>query len=541
MKTVIAFIIIHFSLFILNCFAQQPGWEIIPSGTNVKLNSVFFFDYEVGFAVGDSGTVLKSIDSGKTWQSIQTPVTFNLNDIYMFHRDTIDIVGDSGTMLFSTDGGSYWWVGPIFFTDDYFCVNFSDGHGICGGSSQTILWGTYTSTALYWMEIQSGFFGGGFWGAYMLSPQIGFVAGENSIFQPLFGKTTDSGVNWDFTAFYLNNNEGRATGVDFTDLNTGYVSARVWDGTGAIAKTTDGGNNWNSTIFSNPLWSVDFPISGASQVGYAVGDQGTLLKTNDAGMNWLSQQSGTTFRLNKVHFKDFDFGFAVGENGIILKTTTGGVPVPVELTSFTASVQSKIIYLSWSTATETNNQGFEILRKALNEDDGWNNLGFVPGHGTTTETQQYSFTDNDVSAGKYQYRLKQIDFDGSFEYSNVIEVEIGSPDEFNLSQNYPNPFNPSTKIKFTIPSVTLSPDKNGINSIEGSAVTLKVYDILGNEIATLVNEEKPAGSYEVEFDGHSNEGQNLPSGVYFYQLKAGNPSTSSGQGFIQTKKMVLMK
>jgi hypothetical protein len=359
----------------------------------------------------------------------------------------------------------------------------------------------------------------------MLSPDIGFVAGENSIFQPLFGKTTDSGVNWDFTAFYLNNNEGRATGVDFTDLNTGYISARVWDGTGAIAKTTDGGSIWTSTIFTNPLWSIDFPISGASQVGYAVGDQGTILKTSDAGMNWLPQQSGTTFRLNKVHFKDFDFGFAVGENGIILKTTTGGDPVPVELTSFTASVlqDEKAVQLNWKTGTETNNQGFEILRTIQNDNDSWTKIGFVAGYGTTTETQHYSFTDSDVKPGKYQYRLKQIDFDGSFEYSNVIEVEISSPDGFNLSQNYPNPFNPSTKIRLEIPSQARN---------DNALVTLKVYDVLGNEIATLVNEELPAGDYEVEFSRNLIN-QVLTSGIYFYQLKAGD--------FIQTKKMVLMK
>ncbi len=127
-----------------------------------------------------------------------------------------------------------------------------------------------------------------------------------------------------------------------------------------------------------------------------------------------------------------------------------------------------------------------------------------------------------MSTGKYQYRLKQIDFDGSFEYSNVIEVEICSPDEFNLSQNYPNPFNPSTKIKFNIPSVIASGAK------QSEMVTLKVYDILGNEIASLVNEEKPAGSYEVDFDG-----TNLTSGIYFYELKAGS--------FILTKKMTYLK
>lgn len=287
MKTIITFLIVHSSLFILNCFAQQTGWEIVPSGTTTELNSIFFYDYEVGFAVGDSGTIIKSIDSGKTWQSLQTPIINDLNDLYVFNDSTILAVGNSGNMIFSLDGGTSWYISTYPLAVDFYSVSFSGDKGICGGSSQTILNGTSYVGAIAWLTVQTGFFGGGFWGAYMLSPQIGFVAGENSIFQPIFGKTTDSGVNWNFTAFYLNTNEGRAAGVDFTDINTGYVSASVWDGTGAIAKTTDAGSNWISTMFTNPLWSIDFPISGASQVGYAVGSQGTILKTYDAGMNWL--------------------------------------------------------------------------------------------------------------------------------------------------------------------------------------------------------------------------------------------------------------
>lgn len=176
-----------------------------------------------------------------------------------------------------------------------------------------------------------------------------------------------------------------------------------------------------------------------------------------------------------------------------------------------------------------NNSGFEILRFAQNDDNSWGKIGFIPGHGTTTEQQQYSFIDESVPSGKYQYRLKQIDYDGTFEYSDIVEVEVGLPTEFSLEQNYPNPFNPSTKIKFTIPSVGTSLMK---------FVQLKVYDILGNEVATLVNEEKPAGNYEVNFSaigGSSSGGDawNLSSGIYFYQLKAGK--------FLQTKKMIYLK
>jgi hypothetical protein len=171
---------------------------------------------------------------------------------------------------------------------------------------------------------------------------------------------------------------------------------------------------------------------------------------------------------------------------------------------------------------------FEVLRD-IRKLLPYKILGFVNGSGTTTEKSFYSFTDQSPVAGKSYYKLKQIDFDGSFEYSNIVEVEFSLPIEFSLEQNYPKPFNPSTKIKYTIPNVTLS-------GVEGSRVALKVYDVLGNEIATLVNEEKQPGNYEVNFDASK-----FSSGVYFYEIRVENPSTSSGEGFVQTKKMILLR
>jgi hypothetical protein len=199
-------------------------------------------------------------------------------------------------------------------------------------------------------------------------------------------------------------------------------------------------------------------------------------------------------------------------------------PIPVELNSFTADVINYYVKLTWITATEKNNSGFEIQRKKSgdrSQEIEWEALGFVPGFGTTTEVHHYSFMDESLQSGNYQYRLKQIDFDGTYEYSNIIEVTVDAPTIFSLEQNYPNPFNPNTKIKFTIPA-SLNPSKGG------TFVTLKVYDILGKAVTTLVNEEQSAGVYETEFDGTG-----LPSGVYFYQLKAGS--------FVETKKMVLLR
>ena len=187
------------------------------------------------------------------------------------------------------------------------------------------------------------------------------------------------------------------------------------------------------------------------------------------------------------------------------------VIVPVELASFSALSDKNDVVLSWYTATETNNQGFEIQRKT---DGEYQKIGFVQGQGTTTEIQNYVYRDEELLSGSYTYRLKQMDFDGSFAYSDEVQVEISQPDVFYLGQNYPNPFNPTTNIQYSIPQ-------------EGM-VSLKVYDLLGKEVATLVNEPQQAGTFDVSFDG-----SNLASGVYYYMLTSGDLKA--------TKKLMLTK
>lgn len=187
--------------------------------------------------------------------------------------------------------------------------------------------------------------------------------------------------------------------------------------------------------------------------------------------------------------------------------------VPVELTSFAAKVNAAgQVELNWSTATELNNLGFQIERKVVNGE--FLPIGYVKGNGTTTEVKEYSFTDRTVEIGKYIYRLKQMDYDGKFEYSPEIEVDVNPPLQFTLEQNYPNPFNPSTKIKFGL--------------AENTNVKLAVYNLLGELVATLINNQLSAGFYEVEFNATS-----LPSGMYIYSIET--------PVFKEVKKMMLMK
>jgi hypothetical protein len=201
----------------------------------------------------------------------------------------------------------------------------------------------------------------------------------------------------------------------------------------------------------------------------------------------------------------------ITSNGIY--TNPPDAQLPVELVSFTGkSVEDYKVELNWRTATEVNNYGFNVERKTA--DGQWENVGFVSGNGNSNSDKNYSFKDNSPSGGsKFLYRLKQIDNDGQFEYSDAVEVML-IPIEYKLYQNYPNPFNPMTKIKFAIP--------------EAGKVNLKIFDIKGEEVADLVNQDYEAGYYDVELNL-----ANLASGVYIYRLQS--------KGFSDVKKMMLIK
>ncbi|MCL4547355.1 MAG: T9SS type A sorting domain-containing protein [Bacteroidetes bacterium] len=217
-------------------------------------------------------------------------------------------------------------------------------------------------------------------------------------------------------------------------------------------------------------------------------------------------------------------GYITGGSGTVitfLGITTGNQPLPVELASFTASVEDKTVNMKWQTATEVNNFGFEIERSQTSKvkSETWEKVGFVQGHGNSNSPKSYTFTDNlalahNLDLDHLQYRLKQIDFDGKFEYSGIITVKLETPANFALLQNFPNPFNPSTIIRFELP--------------KESNVTLKVFNILGEEVATLVNKVMTPGRQEVTFDGSK-----LASGMYIYRIQAGN--------FVEVKKLLLLK
>jgi hypothetical protein len=267
--------------------------------------------------------------------------------------------------------------------------------------------------------------------------------------------------------------------------------------------------NWVSGYGTDALYyqwltqnSFDAPLT--------VGTEGSVGIAGQAPVN-----------INPGQSVDFYFGIAIGSNqaaclnNIALCQAKYDIIVPVELTSFTASISGRNVILNWSTATEVNNYGFEIERSA--DSHSWTTIGYKEGKGTTSEVQNYVYADDiaGITAEKLYYRLKQIDYNGTATYYDGVEVSNNfAPDVFVLNQNYPNPFNPATRISFGIP--------------EKSNVTLRVYNSIGEEVAIIANGIFEAGTYSFNFDASG-----LPSGNYIYLLQTGNNVIS--------KKMTLIK
>lgn len=273
--------------------------------------------------------------------------------------------------------------------------------------------------------------------------------------------------------------------------------------------------------YEGTFTATNGPANGVESIDIGVGQDGSTPVGSSIGL------TGTGTQYPDFTWTNFDGTATPGAKN-------GGQALPVELTSFGAEFVDNSVQLNWETATEVNNAGFEVERKNTEpgtQNSEWEVLSFIPGHVTTNSPKSYSYTDDNLpNADKVSYRLKQIDIDGEYNYSKVVEVDLtaitGVEDDkqytFALEQNYPNPFNPVTIISYTIPNVVDAKFASTANT------KLIVYNILGQQVRTLVNEIKPAGNYQVKFDG-----SNLPSGIYFYTLSYGE--------FLQTRKLVLLK
>jgi len=265
-------------------------------------------------------------------------------------------------------------------------------------------------------------------------------------------------------------------------------------------------NEWmDTTGFTDPnnfIWSGGLVTTDVELVDTALA---VLTVSMPVNIQWYSLEVFNVYDLagNLVNSEQDTTGFM-----------WTGSPLPVELSSFTAEVIYERVHLKWVTETEVNNYGFEIERKQVG--NKWLRIGFIEGYGTTSESKEYSFINNitDINIRLIKYRLKQMDFDGNYKYSEELLVKNPAPADYTLQQNYPNPFNPVTTISYSLPIK--------------SEVELVIYNALGESVMQLVNEEKETGRYSVKFNATE-----LPSGIYFYRLQAGS--------FVETKKMVLLR
>ncbi len=331
-------------------------------------------------------------------------------------------------------------------------------------------------------------------------------------------------------------NSTMATAVDMSEINLAFnFSAATNGGSGSdkndlyaeFRTDTPGGSNpaTINAIGSDGFWDIGTTLgSFTTSVTFDLSSYGGISDINDIRMlrratedaDWEVYASQSVVG-NTIVCTSVD-AFSQWVPGSV-----GGDALPVELTAFSANVNDNSVTLNWTTATEVNNYGFEVQRASAKlgsntelsrSAEGWQTIGFIEGHGNSNSQKDYSFIDQSVAERSRSYRLKQIDVDGSFEYSDIITVEVSTPMEFKLAQNHPNPFNPTTRIDFSIPNTM--------------TVSIKVYNSLGEEIAELANRSFSSGNHSVEFNG-----SNLSSGMYFYTLQA--------DGFSKTMKMMLLK
>jgi photosystem II stability/assembly factor-like uncharacterized protein len=483
---------------------------------NDNFVDVSFVSVTTGYIIGTTYTgwpFFKTTDGGENWFTVPNypdSIMGNLSTVLFLDSLHGFLGGDA--LIYTTDGGESWHKanGIANSIKKLFFVNNQTGWAVVG----TKIYKT-TDGGENWVEQLNDVIGS-FSSVFFVDSLNGWVSGGRPY------KTTDGGAEW---IEQTNTTIWNSDDVYFKNSDEGWF-AKYSSISPSLYKTADGGINWTAVnkvngarkfyFFPDP---VHWLIIGFSK--YYI--------TNDYGNTWIEFTSDVQSGLVSFYAPTNNLGYAVGNDGLVLNYNDTTY-IPVELTSFSIKAVDNNVLIKWTTATETNNSGFEVEKKVDSRQptggegspegeytvsSEWKVISFVEGNSTTALTHSYSFTDKNVFPGRFKYRLKQIDFDGSFNYSKEIEVSVSALTKFTLEQNYPNPFNPETEISFTIP--------------EETNVSIKLYDITGREIRVLVNEKKQPGYYTIKLKGGE-----LSSGVYFYRL-------NSSSGFSAVKKLILLK
>jgi photosystem II stability/assembly factor-like uncharacterized protein len=534
------------------------SWTAQTSGISLPLNAVYFTDANTGFVAGNAGTIIKTTNGGTNWVVQPSRATTLLIDIFCTDANNAIAIGGGGTILriesppSNSNYGSNSQAGDnqYFFANstpeasgapsqpefiwrdttgsiDLYANGSNQAPGIFTGTNDNGRWDLLT-------QLGGGnirFFGSDYTNFYVgTNGIIGFNAFNATASQPPFSGLNQSDITEAVFPLWMDMNvdyagvSGRRISYKVTasELIVTYTRIPVYSSSStndpdryisfqAIIKFNNGTPAQNSLIFlsynydeTGPLFVSEYNAGTLSP--HLIG----LQKNNDI-------EQFIQYRFRNVLTVPAD-GPLFGSN-LTLATGPDADVLPVELVSFTASVNNRNVQLTWATVSEINNAGFDIEKMPIaNGQSAWEKIGFVNGNGTVNEMKNFSYTDNNVQSGKYNYRLKQIDYNGNYEYFNLPnEVTVGVPAKYDLSQNYPNPFNPVTKINFDLPV--------------DSKVTMKMFDIMGREVATLLNEVRQAGYHTVIFDAG-----NFASGVYFYKIIAG-----AEKQFMMTKKMMIIK
>ncbi len=514
------------------------SWNNYSGNLTGGLTCFHFVDSANGFAAGRLGKILKTSDYGSTWVNISQWNWLRSKEFFPLNKDTIYLFSSTGHLVRTYNQGLEWALDTIstnsvtsdFYTDAFFSAN---GNFYCIAGSGGIIYKSSDFGSMWYSQTQGT--SQPLYFSDFVSQTVGWSASSNNIF-----RSDDGGENWiKLTlqdSIYIE-------GIDFINESVGYIVGNK------ILKTIDGGANWTS-VFANDTSIFSAVVFIDELNGWAGGRYSQIIKTTDGGQTWVEQQSSNSGIVFSIHAVNESTLLACGAAGLLLKTTNGGNEwVSIK---FNSSLIEGIFFIDELTGWIT---CIDSIYKTTDGGNSWlgvyqaeywmsdieftsENNGYAIGStGYLIQTSNGGidwYRVNDITQNDL-YSLKFInDTEGWIvgAWGTVLHTTNGGvtfieeennfaqPKEFLLQQNYPNPFNPSTKISWQSP-------------VSGWQ-TLKVYDILGNEIATLVNEYRNAGTYEIDFNYTKTLlATSLPSGVYFYQLKSGD--------YIETKKMILLK
>jgi photosystem II stability/assembly factor-like uncharacterized protein len=463
--------------------------------------NVYFKDEQDGL-INSSNLIYTTNDGGQT---LDTLLTFPYNEIYSmdamaFSDIYTGFIGTTSLRIYKTSNSGLSWyrTNIIGLTDTVgtiskiFFLNTNIGWAV---STDGRIFKTSDRGDNWIIQLDAGI-NAIFNSIFLIDSLTGWAAVENR--RPY--KTTDGGNNW---IEQINLNLYSIKDIYFSNYSLGFCTK-----SSDVYKTIDSGNTWSLDSLDTGLGQSTFTSYDLMNI-FITGSK--VFRTTNGGENWVEfpELEGLDWRL-KLFLTHVNTGYLSGEMGWIVKYFDESVPV--ELINFEGWLNENETNLQWTTATEINNRGFYI-EKSFNIIN-WETIGFVKGKGSSTEINSYSFIDYKLTNQQIYYRLKQVDYDGSFLYSKIIEVEI-PVDNFSLSQNYPNPANPSTNISFTVP--------------EKTRVRINLYSISGEFVKEIVNEEKDKGIYNITINLND-----LATGVYFYRM-------TTNTGFSNVRKLILLK